>query len=77
MATSAQFERRLNSKREKEGMARAKAQGKRVSRPTLSKAMQQKIKTLYDQNRSVKSIHKELGIAYGSAWNYVQKLKAG
>lgn len=75
MASLAQFESALISQRVKAGMARAKAQGKQMSRPTLSKSMQQKIKTLYDQNRSINKIHKELGISYGSAWNYVQKLK--
>ena len=75
MASLAQFESALISQRVKAGMARAKAQGKRISRPTLSKAMQQKIETLHKQNRSINYIHKKLGIGYGSAWNYVQKLK--
>ena len=75
MASFAQFESRLISERVKAGMARAKAQGKRVSRPTLSTSMQEQIKTLHNQNRSINYIHKELGISYGSAWNYVQKLK--
>lgn len=77
MASFAQFESRLISERVKAGMARAKAQGKRISRPTLSTSMQEQIKTLHDQNRSINYIHKELGISYGSAWNYVQKLKTG
>lgn len=77
MASLAQFESALISQRVKAGMARAKAQGKNIARPTLSDAMQKKIKTLHNQNRSINAIHKELGISYGSAWKYVQKLKVG
>jgi len=68
----AQFESALISQRIKAGMARAKAQGKRVSRPTLSKAIQNKIQSLYKDKISIKQISKQLDISYGSAWNYVQ-----
>src|SRR5262245_23933699 len=40
MASLAQFERTLISKRVKAGMARAKAQGKRISRPPIAAALQ-------------------------------------
>ena len=75
MASLAQFESNLISQRVKAGMARAKAQGKRISRPPLSKAKQAQIKKLYEQKRSITKISKQLRISYGSAWNYVQQFK--
>ncbi|MFT5909525.1 MAG: DNA invertase Pin-like site-specific DNA recombinase [Paraglaciecola sp.] len=75
IASLAQFESALISERVKAGMARAKAQGKRISRPRLNGNLRQKIKELYDDKISIKQISKQLGISYGSAWNYVQQLK--
>jgi DNA invertase Pin-like site-specific DNA recombinase len=75
MASLAQFESALISERVKAGMARAKAQGKRISRPPLNGNLQQKIKELYEDKISIKQISKRLSISYGSAWNYVQELK--
>lgn len=75
MASLAQFESSLISERVKAGMARAKARGKNISRPPLSKVKQQQIADLYAQNFSINQISKKLGISYGSAWNYVQQLK--
>lgn len=75
MASLAQFESALISQRVKAGMARAKSQGKRVSRPPLSNAKQKRIQDLYKDKVSIKQISKQLGISYGSAWNYVQQIK--
>ena len=75
MASLAQFESALISQRVKAGMARAKAQGKRISRPALSYTTQQQIKQLYEDKVSIKQISKQLNISYGSAWNYVQLFK--
>ena len=75
MASLAQFESALISQRVKAGMARAKAQGKRIARPPLAKSIQQRIHQLYADNISIKKISQQLGISYGSAWNYVQKIK--
>ncbi|MCR9289145.1 MAG: recombinase family protein [Bacteroidetes bacterium] len=67
MASLAQFESALISERVKAGMARAKAQGKRISRPRLNGNLRDKIKELYDKKTSIKKITKQLGISYGSA----------
>jgi len=75
MASLAQFESALISQRVKAGMARAKAQGKSVSRPTLPKTIQQRIHDLYEEGISIKKISQRLIISYGSAWNYVQQIK--
>ena len=76
MASLAQFERALMSERVKAGMARAKAQGKRISRAPLARSIQTQIARLYAQGVSISHISKQLGIGYGTAWNYVQRLKA-
>ena len=75
MASLAHIESALISQRVKAGMARAKAQGKRISRPALSYTTQQQIKQLYEDKVSIKQISKQLNISYGSAWNYVQLFK--
>ena len=75
MASLAQFESALISQRVKAGMARAKAQGKHIARPPLAKSIQQGIQELYENKVSIKKISQQLGISYGSAWNYVQKIK--
>ena len=75
MASLAQFESALISARVKAGMARVRAQGKRISRAPLAAAVQRRIATLYHQGRSIRQIAKQLGIGYGTAWNYVQRVK--
>jgi DNA invertase Pin-like site-specific DNA recombinase len=72
MANLAQFESALIGERVRAGMARAKAQGKRTSRPPISEATRRKIAELYAQGVSVKRTAKQLGIAYGTAWNYTK-----
>jgi DNA invertase Pin-like site-specific DNA recombinase len=75
MASLAQFESSLISERVRAGMARAKAQGKRVSRPPLPEATRRKIEELRRAGKSINAIHKELKIGYGTAWNYVRALE--
>jgi DNA invertase Pin-like site-specific DNA recombinase len=77
MANLAQFESALIGERVKAGMARAKAQGKRTSRPPIPDATRMKIMELHAQGVSIKQISKRLGIAYGTAWNYVKGTGGG
>ena len=75
MASLAQFESSLISQRVKAGMARAKAQGKHIARPRLSKDKQAIIQQLHAKGLSMNQISKQFGIAYGTVYNYVGKLK--
>ena len=75
MANLAQFESALIGERVRAGMARARAQGKRVSRPPIPEAKRRRLEELWREGRSINAIRKELGIAYGTAWNYVQVLR--
>ena len=72
MANLAQFESALIGERVKAGMARAKAQGKRTSRPPIPEATRREIAELHARGVSVRRIAKQLGIAYGTAWNYAK-----
>lgn len=73
MASLAQFESSLISQRVKAGMA--KSLGKRISRPALPTNKQLEIFELQKQGLSMNKISKQLGIAYGTVYNYVSKLK--
>jgi DNA invertase Pin-like site-specific DNA recombinase len=77
MASLAQFESALISARVKASMARARAQGRRIARAPLSAAVQRRIATLYHQGVSIHQIGKQLGIGYGTAWHYAQRVKTG
>jgi DNA invertase Pin-like site-specific DNA recombinase len=66
MANLAQFESALIGERVKAGMARARAQGKRTSRPPIPEATRRRIAELHAQGMSIKRIARELGIAYGT-----------
>ena len=74
MASLAQFESALISSRVK---ARARAQGQRISRAPLPPTVQQRIAALYQQGLSIHQIGQQLEIGYGTAWNYVQRVKTG
>jgi DNA invertase Pin-like site-specific DNA recombinase len=75
MASLAQFESALISARVKAGMARARAQGKRIARAPLATVVQRRIATLYQQGHSIHQISKQLSMGYGTAWNDVQRVK--
>jgi DNA invertase Pin-like site-specific DNA recombinase len=75
MASLAQFESALISERVKAGMQRAKAQGKNISRPKLSKIKLKEIMDLKEQGLSMNQISKKSGMAYGTVYNYLGKNK--
>ncbi len=74
MANLAQFESSLIGERVRAGMARARAQGRRISRPPIPAATRRRIEELARAGRSINGIAKELGVAYGTAWNYVRAM---
>ena len=51
------------------------AQGRWTSRPPIPEATRRRIAELHGRGVSIKRIAKELGIAYGTAWNYVKGTK--
>lgn len=71
MASLAQFESSLISQRVKAGMARAKAQGKQISRPKLHAAKLHQILELQKTGLSMNQISIKSGVAYGTVYNYL------
>ncbi len=72
----AEFESAQLASRVRAGMARAKAEGKRIHRPPIPPATQKQIATLRKQKFSIKQIGKRLGIGYATAHKYVRALEA-
>ena len=56
-------------------MSRAGAEGKRLSRPPIPQAKRRRIEELH--RAGINGIRKQLGIGYGTAWNYVRALEQG
>ena len=75
MASIAQFESSLIGERTKAGMERARAQGKRTSRPLIPEATKREIVTRAKKGISINKIRKELGIGYGTAYKYVKEVR--
>ena len=75
MASLAQFESSLISQRVKAGMARAKAQGKQISRPRLPQTKLHQILELQKTGLSMNQISIRSGVAYGTVYNYLAKKK--
>lgn len=75
MASLAQFESSLISQWVKAGMARAKDQGKQISRPKLPQTKLHQILELQKTGLSMNQISIQSGVAYGTVYNYLAKKK--
>lgn len=73
MAVFAEFERAMIQERVNAGLSRAKAQGKKLGRPTLSKDMEARVKALRAEGMGVVKVAKSLGIGVSA----VQRIDAG
>ena len=62
MGVFAEFERAMITERVKAGLKRAKANGKTLGRPKVSKRTESRILTLRGQNKGIRRIAKELGV---------------
>ncbi len=70
LATLAKQERVRISERVKAGMDRARAQGKRVSRPPIPEKTRKRIAQLANKNWSLRAIARELGISPSTVGKY-------
>ena len=68
----AEFERAIIIERIKAGMARAREQGKRLSRPLTPEEIQERIKELRDKGHSLRWIGEELGVSNSTVGNYAK-----
>ncbi len=71
----AEFESSLISERVRLGMARARAQGKRISRPPIPGTKQREIVRLHKMGRSLRQIEGEIGVSRATAAKYVNAYK--
>jgi DNA invertase Pin-like site-specific DNA recombinase len=68
----AEFERAIIVERIKAGMARAKEQGKRLSRPTMDERTIERMRKLRAEGHSLRWIAEEVGVARGTVANYTE-----
>ena len=66
----AEFERAIIVERIHAGLARARAQGKRLSRPLTPEAAQERIRELRAQGMSVRRVAEEVGVSKSTVANY-------
>ena len=71
MAGLAEYESAQICRRVKAGMERAKAQGKRISRPPLAARIRQQIKPLRQQGVSTRQIAAQLGVSKATVQKYM------
>ena len=67
----AEFERGMIQERVKAGLARAKAQGKKLGGPTVSTKIQVKAQEMYEVGLSFRKIGRELNIHHATVKKYV------
>lgn len=72
MAVFAEFERAMIQERVNAGLSRAKAQGKKLGRPTLTADMEAKVRSLRAEGLGVVKVAKTLGIGVSA----VQRIEA-
>lgn len=72
MAVFAEFERAMIQERVNAGLSRAKAQGKKLGRPTISGDMEAKVRALRAEGMGVLKVAKSLGIGVSA----VQRIDA-
>jgi DNA invertase Pin-like site-specific DNA recombinase len=73
----AEFERAIIVERIKAGMARAREQGKRLSRPLTPEEVQERCRELRAAGHSLRWIAEELGVSKSTVGNYTKARKLG
>lgn len=71
MAGLAEYESAQIGRRVKAGMERAKAQGKRISRPPLAPRTRQQIKKLRQQGVPIRKIAEQIGVSKATVQKYM------
>lgn len=75
VSSMAEFESSLISERVRLGMARARKQGKRISRPRIPEAKQKEIVRLHQAGKSIRQIEKVAGVSRATVGRYVKAYK--
>ena len=74
-AAMARFEREMMLERQREGIAKAEAQGRYKGRKPTARAKAEDAVSLFRQGRKVAHIARELGIGRGSVYRALETLK--
>jgi DNA invertase Pin-like site-specific DNA recombinase len=77
LAAMAQFEREMMLERQRDGIAKAKAQGKYKGRKPTAQAKAADAARLYREGKRVAHIAKELGAGRGSVYRAIASAPAG
>jgi DNA invertase Pin-like site-specific DNA recombinase len=76
LAVFAEFEREIIVERVNAGLARAKAQGKKLGRPRVAGTVEDRIRELRASGLGIKAIAKQLGIGVGTVQRVDKAMKA-
>ncbi len=69
----AEFERSMIQERVKAGLARAKAQGKKLGRPRVSASIERKVRVARAKGMGIKRIARKLGVGTGTVQRIVKE----
>ncbi len=69
----AEFERSMIQERVKAGLARARAQGKKLGRPRVSAAIERKVRVARAKGMGIKRIARKLGVGTGTVQRIVKE----
>ncbi len=69
----AEFERSMIQERVKAGLARARAQGKKLGRPRVAASIERKVRTHRTKGMGIKAIARKLGICTGTVLRIVNE----
>ncbi len=67
------FERSMIQERDKAGLARARAQGKKLGRPRVAASIERKVRTHRTKGMGIKAIARKLGIGTGTVQRIVKE----
>jgi len=78
LGSLAQFEREIMRERINAGIARAKAQGRKMGRPTkLNDGLRSAVKLLYQKGASVRTIAKTCSLGIGTTYRVIEGIRSG
>ena len=76
LGSLAQFEREIMRERINAGIARAKAQGRKMGRPTkLNDGLRSAVKLLYTKGASVRTIAKTCSLGIGTTYKVIEEIR--
>ena len=76
LGSLAQFEREIMRERIKQGIDRAKSQGRKMGRPTkMNDSLRSAVRLLYTKGASIRSIAKTCSVGIGTTYKIIQELE--